>query len=140
MVEQILLNLLINAGDAVAESASPRILVSVGPAPLRLRRGENASESAGRGTPDAVACVIADNGPGIGEAYEERIFDPFFTTKAPGEGTGLGLANAQKLAEEMGGTLQITTSPLRGAALRLALPALKADSRTSGDRAGVRRT
>lgn len=139
MVVQILLNLLINAGDAVAESASPRILVSVRPAPLRLRRGEEAAESARRGAPDAVACVIADNGPGIGEADEERIFDPFFTTKAPGEGTGLGLANAQKLAEELGGTLQITTSPLGGAAFRLALPALKTDSPTSGDSAGVRR-
>ena len=54
----------------------------------------------------------------------ERIFDPFFTTKPPGEGTGLGLANARRLAQEMGGRVELleASSDLGGASFRFALP------------------
>jgi signal transduction histidine kinase len=61
--------------------------------------------------PDAVECLVADNGSGIDPADRERIFDPFFTTKPPGEGTGLGLANAALLAEELAGRLELVPPP-----------------------------
>jgi signal transduction histidine kinase len=64
-----------------------------------------------RRRPDAVECEVADDGPGIEPADRERIFDPFFTTKPAGEGTGLGLANAALLAEEMEGALDLGAPP-----------------------------
>ncbi len=54
-----------------------------------------------------MVCRVSDSGPGVDPQHAERIFDPFFTTKAPGEGTGLGLANARRLAEEMGGEVEL---------------------------------
>ncbi len=76
-----------------------------------------------RSSPDAVECVVCDDGPGIPPEDRERIFDPFFTTKPPGEGTGLGLANALRLAEEQGGVLELEESPSRcGACFVLRLP------------------
>jgi hypothetical protein len=71
-----------------------------------------------------VECCVLDDGAGIDPADRERIFDPFFTTKPPGEGTGLGLANAALLAEELGGTLELG-APAEGfrTAFVLRLPA-----------------
>ena len=65
---------------------------------------------------------MRDDGPGIPPEDRERIFDPFFTTKPPGEGTGLGLANAARLAEELGGSLELVGGE-GGAEFRLRLPA-----------------
>jgi C4-dicarboxylate-specific signal transduction histidine kinase len=107
IVAQILLNLVLNGADAVAPVETPCI---------RLRL---VSEPAGR-----VACWVEDNGPGVCEEDRQRIFDPFFTTKPPGEGTGLGLANALRFAEELGGSLDCQRSAgLGGAAFVLRLPA-----------------
>ena len=58
-----------------------------------------------------MECVVCDAGPGIAEEDRERIFDPFFTTKPPGQGTGLGLANSLRLAEEQGGALELASAP-----------------------------
>ncbi len=90
VVGQILLNLVLNAADAVAEVDGQRIRLSV----------------SGREEDDIVVCCVEDNGPGVEPEDRQRIFDPFFTTKPPGEGTGLGLANALRLAEEVGGGLE----------------------------------
>jgi two-component system NtrC family sensor kinase len=91
-VLQILVNLLLNAGDAVLQARADGALA--GRVELRI-----ASVS------DGVECRVSDDGTGIAADARERIFDPFFTTKPPGAGTGLGLANAARLAEELGGTL-----------------------------------
>ena len=80
---------------------------------------------------------MSDNGPGVGPEDRERIFDPFFTTKAPGEGTGLGLANSRRLAEELAGQLELAEAiaPFR-CAFRLVLP-VSGDA-PARERAGVR--
>jgi signal transduction histidine kinase len=125
-VAQILLNLLLNAADALARGTpQPRIEITVRPAAARLRAGDaDPAAAAGRRRSDAVECVVADNGPGIAEEDRERIFDPFFTTKPPGEGTGLGLANSLRFAEEYGGSLELLPAgPGAGAAFLLRLPA-----------------
>jgi signal transduction histidine kinase len=120
---QILLNLLLNAADALcADRPDPRIRVTIAAAPSptipRRRAGE------GDGVGDAVVCRVADNGPGIAEEDRERVFDPFFSTKPPGEGTGLGLSNAQRLAEEFGGGLDLVDdAESSGTVFALCLPA-----------------
>ncbi len=123
---QIVLNLLLNAADAVCtEVPEPRIRVTVGAVPRR-RAGEGDRERV------AVVCTVEDNGPGIAPEDRERIFDPFFSTKPQGEGTGLGLSNAQRLAEEFHGSLTLAaTGNLCGAAFALQLPAASKEVKES---------
>ena len=126
-VSQIVLNLLLNAADALCQGRPrPRICITLRPASGRVRAGDAGREAAApRRRSDAVECVVADNGPGIAEEDRERVFDPFFTTKPPGEGTGLGLANAVRFAEEFGGALELLPAGLEGgAAFVLRLPAV----------------
>jgi len=132
-VAQIVLNLLVNAADALCQgSPEPGIRVTVRPALARVRAGDPGREAAAsRRRPDAVECVVEDNGPGIAEEDRERVFDPFFTTKPPGEGTGLGLANAVRFAEEFGGTLELLPARREGGAVFvLRLPAQTEGSST----------
>jgi two-component system NtrC family sensor kinase len=100
---QIVLNLLLNATDAVAGEGS--ILIE-------LRREDQ-----------WLRLSISDSGPGIPEALLGRIFDPFFTTKPPGKGTGLGLAVCLSLVERFGGKLWAENTKNSGARFVLILPA-----------------
>ncbi len=128
-VAQIVLNLLLNAADALRTGVpEPSIVVRVGGAAARWRDGEGPEAAVGRRDRDAVECRVSDNGPGIAEEDRERIFDPFFTTKPPGEGTGLGLSNAARFAEELGGSLLLAAPNTRGAVFVLRLPAAGGDS------------
>jgi signal transduction histidine kinase len=124
VVAQILLNLMLNACDAALDAAPPaRVTVTVRPAPLVVRSGDAGDWRAARRSMDGVECEVADSGDGVREEDRERIFDPFFTTKDPGVGTGLGLANALQLAEELGGVVELKREgPLAGAAFVLRLP------------------
>lgn len=106
-IEQILVNLIINAADAIDGQAAGRIRVRV-----ELEPG------AGR-----VACTVADNGSGIAADAIDSIFEPFFSTKAPGRGTGLGLAVARDIARSYGGDLSVLASaPGEGTTFRFDLP------------------
>jgi signal transduction histidine kinase len=124
-VAQIVLNLLLNAADALLPHVeAPRISISVSPSVANVRSGEAESNAAARRCPDEVECRVEDNGPGVPCEDRERIFDPFFSTKAPGEGTGLGLSNAARMAEELGGSVTLTSdSRFGGASFVLRLPA-----------------
>lgn len=105
-VQQILINLLVNATQALEEVAGRR--------EIRI---------SARTTPDESVClVIADNGPGIPKEIAARVFDPFFTTKPHGMGTGIGLSVSRGLAHAQGGRLAMQDSPLGGAAFELSLP------------------
>jgi signal transduction histidine kinase len=99
---QIVLNLLLNAADAVAGEGW--ILIEL------TREG------------DKLLLAITDSGPGIPDAVLGRIFDPFFTTKPPGKGTGLGLAVCLSLVERLGGKLWAENSKGGGARFSLLLP------------------
>ncbi len=103
---QILVNLLINAGQAFYTNDPTRNRVVV-----RCAHHE-----------DAVTITVSDNGPGIEPAVLARIFDPFFSTKAIGEGTGLGLSVSQNLAASLGGGLTCESTVGRGARFHLTLP------------------
>ncbi|MCH2171183.1 ATP-binding protein [Myxococcota bacterium] len=126
-VSQILLNLLLNAAEALEDPPSGgQVRVLIRHAARRLRSGDGRDAPAiEREDWDAVECRIRDDGPGVRECDQERIFDPFFTTKDPGRGTGLGLANAARLSDEFGGSLKLVRKPLpgeRGAEFILTLP------------------
>ncbi len=107
-LHQILLNLVLNAANAVGEGG--RIL---------LIAHEEKS-----GTPSVVV-EVHDNGPGVPPAIRERIFDPFFTTRA--DGTGLGLAVCARIVESHGGDIRVGDSPLGGACFAVELPGAQED-------------
>jgi C4-dicarboxylate-specific signal transduction histidine kinase len=95
-LEQVLVNLVANALDAVAGRAGPQIAVGAG------RRGA------------AVEIWVEDNGPGIDRGNLERIFDPFFTTKPVGSGLGLGLSLSYNIIKDLGGTLAVAETGPEG--------------------------
>ena len=103
---QVLLNLMVNAGDALEEAGVPNGEVRV------VGREEN-----GR-----VVLDVEDNGPGFPPEVLTRLFDAFFTTKGPDKGTGLGLCLSREMVERFGGTLQAENRLEGGARLRLSLP------------------
>ncbi|MGD1878570.1 MAG: ATP-binding protein [Kiloniellaceae bacterium] len=120
-VEQIVLNLLNNALDAVTGTPDPLVRVSIA-------RDETAAR-----------VTVADNGPGIDDAAMQRITEPFFSTKPAGEGLGLGLSISRAIVEKFGGGITAGRSPEGGAAfvvtLPLALSVVGADRRREGDAA-----
>lgn len=122
-VGQILLNLLLNAGDALFGLPGARVEVRIA-GTVRHRRADDGEKAVdfSRGVPDAIECVVRDNGPGVPSEHRERIFDPFFTTKEAGEATGLGLSNGLRLAEELGGSLTLEPEACSGTCFRLVLP------------------
>ncbi|HXZ85933.1 MAG TPA: HAMP domain-containing sensor histidine kinase [Myxococcota bacterium] len=127
-VEQILTNLLENAAFALRGCADPEVRVRSSPVTLRERRGRRLDDAVGSESepPLGAAIEVEDNGPGIPEDHLAHVFDPFFTTKDPGEGTGLGLWNAHRLAELMGGYLEVSSRP-GSTCFRLLLPASDTD-------------
>jgi signal transduction histidine kinase len=135
---QILLNLALNAVAAVRGREARCIRFEVGPGLRRRRRGEDDARTGALPRVDALICRVLDSGPGVSTVHAERIFDPFFTTKPPGEGTGLGLANARRLAEEMEGAVELEPGPsaLGGACFRFVLPALAESTAGRGVREG----
>jgi C4-dicarboxylate-specific signal transduction histidine kinase len=110
-LEQVFINLLTNARDAVA--ASPRKAIRI----------------TGSLGPTAVEVAFSDTGHGIPPGLKRRIFDPFFTTKEVGKGTGLGLSITYGIIKEHGGTIAVTSRPDEGATFIIQLPAGAADTK-----------
>jgi PAS domain S-box-containing protein len=125
--QQVLLNLCINARDAIGERGTIR---------LRIR------ESAGRGHCAScshplegsrwVAFEVADNGAGITREVLDRMFEPFFTTKEVGRGTGMGLAMVHGIVHDHGGHIQVTTVPGSGSSFQVLMPVPPADASGTG--------
>ena len=105
-VHQCLLNLSINARDAMKENGEGVLTIRV-PEPT---------------DPHWLTIEVADNGPGIPPNIIERIFDPFFTTKKKGEGTGLGLSVVYGIVKSHGGKITVDSRPAEGACFRIKLP------------------
>lgn len=111
------LNLVINARDAMKEQPGERLLV------LRTRQKQVESEGDLPLVAGAYAVLeVEDSGLGMREDVKERAFEPFFTTKDRGHGTGLGLAMVRGFAEQLGGTTRIESAPGRGTTVQLYLP------------------
>jgi PAS domain S-box-containing protein len=122
-IEQALLNVLINARDALegVEGRAREIRVVV----------ESVRAGAGGGAGE-VRVSVSDNGCGMTEAVRQRVFEPFFTTKEPGKGTGLGLATSYAILSEHGGRLECASTDGEGTRVDLFLLA-EADVGTLGD-------
>ncbi len=111
---QVVLNLLMNAADAVDGEGDVR---------LRARRVEGAAlPDAPSGGIDAVCVDVSDTGPGLSDEVLTHIFEPFFTTKEPGEGTGLGLAMCEGIVTQAGGLVSARNNSERGLTVSLTLP------------------
>ncbi|MHA1189381.1 MAG: PAS-domain containing protein [Alphaproteobacteria bacterium] len=106
-IGQVLVNLLINAQQALVDQPKPRLLS------LRSRRSA-------RG--DKAIVTIADNGPGVADDIKRKIFEPFFTTKTEGTGTGIGLAISHNIVAAHGGQLGILDTPGGGATFEIRIP------------------
>ncbi len=130
-LEQVLMNLCINARDAIGGHGCIRIAVER-PEPAEA---VCASCRATVRTGQHYALVVADEGPGIPPEVLERMFEPFFTTKEVGKGSGMGLATVHGIVHDHGGHVLIDTGPDRGTTFRVLLPALpETEARCGGDR------
>jgi PAS domain S-box-containing protein len=105
MIEQILINLLMNAAHA-ADKKDSRIILDASP---------------GNSWKDHLVIKISDNGCGMDPETLSRIFNPFFSTKAPGQGTGLGLYICQNLVKDLGGRIEVESEAGSGSVFRVVL-------------------
>lgn len=106
-LQQVFLNIIINAADALTEGGSGK---------------EKTLEIASRDTDGNIELSFRDNGPGIAEEERTHIFDPFYTTKDPGKGTGLGLSVSYRIIENLGGALEAESPPEGGTLIKVRLP------------------
>jgi len=115
-IEQIVMNLVLNARDAIGDD---------GRVDIRVRRDEVTVERAaalGIETGTWACLEITDDGSGMDRPTRDRIFEPFFTTKASGHGTGLGLAGVQGIVRQHDGSIHVETQPGSGTVMTVHLP------------------
>jgi two-component system, cell cycle sensor histidine kinase and response regulator CckA len=108
-VEQVLLNLAINARDAMADGGTLTVAIAV---------TQDAS-------PRQIELTISDTGVGMNESTRERVFEPFFTTKDAGKGTGLGLSTAHGIVTQSGGEISVRSTPGVGSTFTITLPLIE---------------
>ncbi|RUM95305.1 PAS domain S-box protein [Pseudaminobacter arsenicus] len=107
-LSQVLINLLVNAEQALHDWDGPR---KIAVQAMRIPTGGN------------VVVKIADSGPGISKEIQSRIFDPFFTTKEVGTGTGIGLAFCHRIVQSHGGAIEVESQEGKGSTFVISLPA-----------------
>src|SRR5438552_1043121 len=104
-LQQVFLNLFVNARDAMPEGGELRILTD--------------------SMDSKIEILVQDTGVGIGRENIKKIYDPFFTTKAAGKGTGLGLSVSYGIVQEHGGNISVESKPGVGTSFRLELPLVR---------------
>ncbi|MDQ1385751.1 MAG: hypothetical protein QOG65_3130, partial [Actinomycetota bacterium] len=115
-LEQVIVNLALNARDAMPEGGVLWIAVRNEP-DTRKPDGAAGAQSAG-----LVILSVTDTGTGIDPEVRDRIFDPFVTTKDPGKGTGLGLATVRTIADSVGADIRVFSQPAQGTTFEIAFP------------------
>jgi len=121
-VEQIIMNLLVNARDALENGGT--IAIETGDVELDKAF---VSENAGAVEGSYVMLAVHDNGVGMTDEIRSKIFEPFFTTKGQGKGTGLGLATVYGIVKQSGGYIQVLSEPGKGSSFRVFFPRVEAE-------------
>jgi CheY-like chemotaxis protein len=116
-LEQVLVNLAINARDAMPDGGTLAI----------------ATRRVGGDAGDQVLITVTDTGCGMTADIAERVFEPFFTTKGPGGGTGLGLSTVYGIVTRAGGQVRLDTRPGEGTTFEVYLPAAEAPAEAVGE-------
>jgi len=123
-LRQILLNLVLNARDAMPQGGKIGLITRAAEFPSQLPAEVSNNDKPGA-TRRAVSLLVKDTGCGMNAETRARLFEPFFTTKKPGEGTGLGLATVQRIVGELGGVIEVESEAGRGTSIEVFLPAIE---------------
>jgi signal transduction histidine kinase/two-component SAPR family response regulator len=115
-VESMLLNLVVNARDAMPDGGT----IAIETGNLTIGKGDRTFPEAAPG--DYILLSVADTGQGMPPDVRERAFEPFFTTKELGRGTGLGLSIVYGFVKQSGGAIRIDSGPGQGTTIRIVLP------------------
>lgn len=117
-MEQVLMNLVVNARDAMPHGGSIAIKTTMcqESRSSKADSSENASQ---------ILITISDTGEGMNKETLRQAFDPFFTTKASGQGTGLGLSTVHGIVEQSGGSIRVESRPGEGTTFKILLPAVE---------------
>jgi PAS domain S-box-containing protein len=116
-LEQVLMNLVANARDAISDGGRVSIRTTTADVPEGAE-----SERLGLTAGEYAVLTVSDNGSGMDADTRALVFDPFFTTKERGAGTGLGLSMVQGIVRQSGGAIEVSSSPGNGTTFRILLP------------------
>ena len=134
-IEQVIMNLAINARDAMPDGGTLSIKTE------NLTVTDEDCMGLPEASPGRCVCItVADTGMGMKKEHINRIFEPFFTTKASGKGTGVGLAMVYGVIKQHGGWITVQSEPGKGTRFRIFLPAIEEKAAGEGHRAAGRKT
>ncbi len=122
-IEQLLVNLVVNARDAMPGGGRLTIATAIVPS-IPLVHGRDAGGQPG----PFVRIAVADTGSGMSEEIKQHLFEPFFTTKAPGKGVGLGLATCFGIVKQYGGWIWVESAPGQGTTIWVYFPRIDTNS------------